>query len=251
MSNIDNGNMEKSTNEYSIDSNKYKIIEYNNDDDIENVKEDELIYKVILIGDPNVGKTSIIQKLVTKYFNQKYNSTIGFDIFFYRVKINDKIIKLNIWDTCGIQDFFSCTKNIFTDVALAIVSYSIDNRDSFENLEGWINKLKQNSSPNVLKFIVGNKCDLEDKRQVQKEEGEKLKNDNNYNFFIETSAKDDKFVTELFDNAIVQLFELNKLMEEKDGDELKIDFKRRKSFVIGDNKKLNGNKNNGNNNCSC
>ena len=251
MSNIDNENMEKNTNEYSIDSNKYKIIEYNNDDDEENMKEDELIYKVILIGDQNVGKTSIIQKLVTKYFNKKYNSTIGFDIFYYRAKINDKIIKLNIWDTCGIQDFFSCTKNIFTDVALSIIAYSIDNRVSFDNLENWINTLKQNSSPNVLKFIVGNKCDLEDERQVQKEEGEKFKKDNNYNFFIETSAKDDKFVSELFENAIVQLYELNKLMEEKDGDELKIDFKRRKSFVINDKIQQNEMKNNNNNNCNC
>jgi small GTP-binding protein len=249
MSNIDNENMEKNTNEYSIDSNKYKIIEYNNDDDEENMKEDELIYKVILIGDQNVGKTSIIQKLVTKYFNKKYNSTIGFDIFYYRVKINDKIIKLNIWDTCGMKDFFSCTKNIFTDVALAIIAYSIDSRESFEHLEGWINTLKANSSPNVLKFIVGNKCDLEDGREVQKDEGEKLKNDNNYNFFIETSAKDDKFVTELFDNAIVQLYELNKLMEQKDGDELKIDFKRRKSFVINDKKPIE--MRNNKNNCSC
>jgi small GTP-binding protein len=249
MSNIDNENMEKNTNEYSIDSNKYKIIEYNNDDDVENMKEDELIYKVILIGDQNVGKTSIIQKLVTKYFNKKYNSTIGFDIFYYRVKINDKIIKLNIWDTCGMKDFFSCTKNIFTDVALAIIAYSIDSRESFDNLEGWINTLKANSSPNVLKFIVGNKCDLVDEREVQKDEGEKLKNDNNYNFFIETSAKDDKFVTELFDNAIVQLYELNKLMEEKDGDELKIDFKRRKSFVINDKKPIEMNDNK--NNCTC
>ena len=249
MSNIDNENMEKNTNEYSIDSNKYKIIEYNNDDDVENMKEDELIYKVILIGDQNVGKTSIIQKLVTKYFNKKYNSTIGFDIFYYRVKINDKIIKLNIWDTCGMKDFFSCTKNIFTDVALAIIAYSIDNRESFEHLEGWINTLKANSSPNVLKFIVGNKCDLEDGREVQKDEGEKLKNDNNYNFFIETSAKDDKFVTELFDNAIVQLYELNKLMEQKDGDELRIDFKRRKSFVINDKKPIE--MRNNKNNCSC
>ena len=249
MNNIDNESMEKSTNEYSIDSNKYKIIEYNNDDE-ENMKEDELIYKVILIGDQNVGKVDIIHKLINKYFNKKYNSTIGFDIFYYRVKINDKIIKLNIWDTCGMKDFFSCTKNIFTDVALAIIAFSIDNRNSFENLENWINILKQNSSPNVLKFIVGNKCDLEDERQVQKEEGEKFKNDNDYNFFIETSAKDDKFVTELFENAIVKLYELNKLMENKDGDELKIDFKRRKSFVLNDKPKPNEMRHN-KNNCSC
>ena len=114
-----------------------------------------------------------------------------------------------------------------------------------------INTLKQNSSPNVLKFIVGNKCDLEDERQVQKEEAEKFKNNNDYNFFIETSAKDDKFVTELFENAIVQLYELNKLMEEKDGDELKIDFKRRKSFVINDKINKNEKENNKNNNCNC
>ena len=100
-----------------------------------------------------------------------------------------------------------------------------------------------------MKFIVGNKCDLEDGREVQKDEGEKLKNDNNYNFFIETSAKDDKFVSELFENAIVQLYELNKLMEEKDGDELKIDFKRRKSFVINDKKPIE--MRNNKNNCSC
>ena len=131
------------------------------------------------------------------------------------------------------------------------IAYSINSRESFDHLEGWINTLKQNSSPNVLKFIVGNKCDLENEREVQKDEGKKLKNDNNYDFFIETSAKDDKFVTELFDNAIVQLYELNKRMEEKDGDELKIDFKRRKSFVINDKKQNEVSYNNKNNNCAC
>lgn len=244
---MSNENIKKSTNEYSIDSNKYNIIEFNNDDN-ENEEEDELIYKVIVIGDQNVGKTSIIQKLVTKYFNKKYNSTIGFDIFYYRVKINNKIIKLNIWDTCGIKDFFSCTQNIFKEVALAIIVYSISERETFESLEGWINVLKKNSNPNVLKFIVGNKLDLENGRKTQKEEAEKLKKDNDFNFFIETSAKDDIFIKELFENGIVQLYESNKKMEEKDGDELKIDFKRKNSFVI---KNLPNEQKKNNSNCNC
>ncbi len=105
------------------------------------------------------------------------------------------------------QIFQVCTPNIFKDTALAIVVYSIDNKESFEHLEKWTNLLKENSYPDILIFIVGNNSDLEDKRQVKEEEGKAYVEERDFNYFIETSAKDNKFIKELFLQAFAQLYE--------------------------------------------
>ena len=112
---------------------------------------------------------------------------------------------------------------------MAIIVYSIPNRNTFENLEKWINVLKKNSQPETLVFIVGNKKDLENERDVREEEGKKFVEDNNLNFFIETSAKSGEFVDKLFEQGFAQLYEYKKSYEnDNDNDDDKIDFSRRK-----------------------
>ena len=194
--------------------------------------DDEIVFKIILIGDSAVGKTSLSLRLTENLFEDFRKATIGFDIFNYTAKINDVLIKLQIWDTCGLEEFASSTPSLYKNANLAIVVYAINDLKSFKNLDKWINLVKENASPNTLIFIVGNKSDLEKERKVQKEEGEKFKEDNNFHFFTESSAKKNEFVNELFQQAIIQLYEQDE--EQKKGDIIKEDFARRK-----DSRKLN------------
>jgi len=229
----------------------YNIKIINNDEDIEESKK-EVIYKVIIIGDQGVGKTSIIRNLTEKgkKTDKYYKATIGFDIFHYSAKVKDIIIKLQIWDTCGLEEFHSCTPNLYKNTLFAIVVYGINNKNSFENVDRWINLLKRNSQPETLIFLVGNKNDLEKEREVSKDEGVKFVEDNNLNFFIETSAKENQYVDDLFNQGLAQLYELNKKNEinkENDEDEERIDFSKRKGSFRVEKEKKHTQKNN--NNC--
>ena len=105
------------------------------------------------------------------------------------MKVNDKVIKLQIWDTCGQEIYKSLISNFYRNSSLAVILYSIDNKESFEHAENWLNDLKSQANPDVRIFLVGNKCDLEESRQVTKEEGMKYKNDQGLDLFMETSAK--------------------------------------------------------------
>ena len=99
------------------------------------------------------------------------------------------VIKMQIWDTCGQEIYRSLISNFYRNSSLAVILYSIDNRESFEHAENWLSDLKSQANPDVRIFLVGNKCDLEESRQVKKEEGMKYKNDQGLDLFLETSAK--------------------------------------------------------------
>ena len=96
---------------------------------------------------------------------------------------------MQIWDTCGQEIYKSLISNFYRNSSLAIILYSIDNKESFEHAENWLTDLKSQANPDVRIFLVGNKCDLEDERKVSKEEGLKFKNDQGLDLFMETSAK--------------------------------------------------------------
>jgi Ras-related protein Rab-11A len=244
-------NNEKEGNNNIIDLSKYNIVKVEKDEDISNLE--EITYKVIVIGDPAVGKSSIIQNLVNESepIKEVYKSTIGFDIFNYSAHINEKLITMQIWDTCGLIDFSTCTPKLYNNVSLAIIVYEIDKKNTFDNIQNWLNLLKLNSSAETIVFIVGNKLDLEEFRKVSKEEGEKYVKDNEFKFFTETSAKDRKYVKEMFHRGLVELYELNNIYKknrEDDDEEERIDFtKRRDTFKL--NKKKNDYEKNNSNSC--
>ncbi len=96
---------------------------------------------------------------------------------------------MQIWDTCGQEIYKSLISNFYRNSSLAVILYSIDNKESFEHAENWLTDLKSQANPDVRIFLVGNKSDLEDERKVSKEEGLKFKNDQGLDLFMETSAK--------------------------------------------------------------
>ena len=149
----------------------------------------DLNFKIIFIGDSGVGKSCLTSKAVKNNFEEYYQATVGFEFLTFNMKIDKTVIKLQIWDTCGQEIYKSLISNFYRNSSLAIIVYSIDSRESFEHAEAWLNELKSQANPDVRIFLVGNKADLEESRQVFKEEGIKYKNEKNLDVFMETSAK--------------------------------------------------------------
>ena len=149
----------------------------------------DLSFKIIVIGDSGVGKSCLTTKAVKNNFEEYYQATVGFEFLTFNLKLNDNVIKLQIWDTCGQEIYRSLISNFYRNSALAIMLYSIDNKDSFLHTENWLSELKNQANPDVRIFLIGNKADLNDSRVISKEEGENFKVKNNLDFFEETSAK--------------------------------------------------------------
>ena len=165
----------------------------------------DLTYKIIVIGDSGVGKSCLTIQAIQNQFVDLYRATVGFEFMSFNIRINKVIIKLQIWDTCGQEVYKSLISAIYRNSSLAIIIYSITNKNSFQHVETWIRDLKTNSNKNPKIILVGNKSDLESERKISYEEGENLKNKHNLNYFIETSAKTG-------DNAENVLIEAAKLL---------------------------------------
>ena len=175
-------------------SSEPEIKEINEDEyKIEILPEDypqyDLSFKLIFIGDLGVGKSCLTAKAVKNTFEEYYQATVGFEFLIFNMKVNDKVIKLQIWDTCGEEMYKSLISNFYRNSSLAVVLYSIDNKETFNHAEGWLNDLKNQANPDIRIFLVGNKADLENERKVTKEEAEKYKEEQNLDLFMETSAK--------------------------------------------------------------
>ena len=149
----------------------------------------DLSFKLIFIGDSSVGKSCLTAKAVKNNFEEYYQATVGFEFLTFNMKVNDKVIKLQIWDTCGQEIYKSLISNFYRNSSLAVLVYAIDNKESFNHVENWLNDLKSQANPDVRIFLVGNKADLEEDRKIKKEEGEKYKEDQHLDLFMETSAK--------------------------------------------------------------
>ena len=166
----------------------------------------DLSFKIIIVGDSGVGKSCLSIKASRNYFEDFYSPTVGFEFLTFNVKIEDQNIKLQIWDTCGQEVYRSLISSFYRSASLAIIVYSIDNEESFNNIAKSLNDIKTQSSPEVKIFLIGNKADLDDKRKITREQGEKFSNEHKISFFTETSAKTGLNVQNVFIQAAKELF---------------------------------------------
>ena len=181
----------------------------------EKLSNDFITYKVIIIGRYGVGKTSIINKLGKGDFDKEYNPTISADIKTYQIKVNDKILQIQVWDTCGNEEFVENTPNLFKNAFISILVYAINDINSFNDLKKWLNILKKFTYDNTI-FLIGNKSDLKKERKVTIEEGKKFKNDyDNIKIFFETSAEDGENIDKLFEKIGFSIYEKNEADEKK------------------------------------
>ena len=162
------------------------------------------LFKYIIIGDSAVGKSNILLRYIHDKFNEEFQSTIGVEFGAKNLKIEDKIYRIQIWDTAGQETFRSITRAYYKNSVCACVVYDITNRNSFQNVKSWIEDCKKQSPKTVYMVLVGNKVDLEDKREVTSEEGSLYAQKNGMLFF-ETSAKTGKNIEEIFMNSSYEI----------------------------------------------
>lgn len=157
-------------------------------------------FRLILLGEQSVGKTSLITRFVYDNFDDTYQATIGIDFICKKMHLEDnRVVNLFIWDTAG-QERFSCLiPSYMRDSQVAVVVYDIASADSFHRTSKWIGDVRTGGqcSSNLMVVLVGNKTDLADKRRVSTEEGERKAKELNA-MFIETSAKTGYNVKQLF-----------------------------------------------------
>ena len=166
----------------------------------------DLSFKIIIVGDSGVGKSCLSIKASRNYFEDFYSPTVGFEFLTFNVKVEDQIIKLQIWDTCGQEVYRSLISSFYRSASLAIIVYSIDSEESFNNIEKWVNDIKTQSNPDIKLFLIGNKADLEDKREVTKESGENFSKEHKLTYFTETSAKTGFNVQNVFIEVAKELY---------------------------------------------
>lgn len=165
------------------------------------MKNYDFILRSILIGDSNVGKTSLLRSLVKKPFEYIHEVTIGVEFEKTSLTVcnengTPKDLSIYVWDTAGSERYRAVTHCYFSRCCIAFLVYDVTNRESFENLEGWLEDIKRNCKPHVVVALVGNKTDLYN-REVYPNEGIRFANKHGL-LFMETSAKNGDNVEVLF-----------------------------------------------------
>ena len=159
------------------------------------------LLKYIIIGDSSVGKSSIMVKYIYGGFDEEFKTTIGVEFGSKNIIIKEKIYRVQIWDTAGEETFRSITRSYYKNSVCAFVVYDVTNKNTFTNVKNWVDDCKKQTPKNVIMILVGNKIDLEDKREVSFEEGENFAKDNSM-LFYETSAKNGDNIENIFYDSV-------------------------------------------------
>jgi len=154
-------------------------------------------FKLVLLGDTSVGKSSIVIRFVKGQFSEYQESTIGAAFLTQTVPVQDCTVKFEIWDTAGQERYHSLAPMYYRGAAAAIVVYDITSQESFHRAKSWVKELQRQGSPDVVIALAGNKIDREEEREVQAADSKQYADDNSL-YFIETSAKTNVNVRELF-----------------------------------------------------
>jgi small GTP-binding protein len=170
----------------------------------------DYVYKLSLIGDGGVGKTSMAQRYVHGIFKADYKATIGTYISKKECKFEElnTSVKFMIWDLAGQNQFHRLWQDYLTDSRAGIIAFDLTNRESFGNVRKWYDIIKEVVIPNIILIIVGNKVDLSDERKVSTEEGMDLAKELGV-YYMETSAKTNKNIGELFEWVALQILNIN------------------------------------------
>eukprot|EP00301_Raphidiophrys_heterophryoidea_P016413 c25984_g1_i1.p1 GENE.c25984_g1_i1~~c25984_g1_i1.p1 ORF type:complete len:207 (+),score=38.96 c25984_g1_i1:78-698(+) len=153
--------------------------------------------KLLLIGDSGVGKSCLLLRFSDNSFTPSFITTIGIDFKIRTIDLDGKRIKLQIWDTAGQERFRTITTAYYRGAMGILLLYDVTNEESFQNVRSWMKNIQENAADAVNKILVGNKCDLADKRKVDFAKGKALADEYGIPFF-ETSAKSNLNVEEAF-----------------------------------------------------
>jgi len=163
-----------------------------------------LNYKLVLLGDAAVGKSSSVERFVKNEFFEFQQPTIGAAFLTQTVQLDEYIVKFEIWDTAGQERYRSLAPMYYRGAAAALVVYDITDHDSFTGAKTWIEELQRQGSADIVIGLAGNKCDLASKRAVSQEDARTYAQDNGCLFF-ETSAKTGENVALIFQSIAKKL----------------------------------------------
>ena len=169
----------------------------------------DFLYKINLIGDTKVGKTNILSKYINNKFDKNSKQTIGVELGIRIFKRKGYSCKMQIWDTAGHKRYKSITEAYYKGSKCAFVVYDITQKSTFDKIDEYIKDLKSVTDNNVSIIILGNKCDLENERQITKEQGETKAKKYNAGFF-EVSALSGKNIDKAFEKLISEEFQKEK-----------------------------------------
>lgn len=153
-----------------------------------NTHEYDYLFKLLIIGDSGVGKSSLMNRFSDNVFSESYINTIGVDFKIRTIEVNGKMIKLQIWDTAGQERFRTIVSSYYRGAHGIMIVFDITDKDSFNNVRMWTEEIRKYAIDNVKTILIGNKADFESKRQVEYSEAKEYADSMNMTYF-ETSAK--------------------------------------------------------------
>ena len=153
-------------------------------------QEQEIDYtiKLLIVGDSSVGKSNFIYRFIEDRFCEDYLTTSGIDLKTANMKIKDKMIRVQLWDTAGQEKYRAITKNLFLKVLGALIFYDITNENTFQNLKEWVKSIKEECGGHMKMILIGHKSDLEDMRVVRRDVAEAYANEQKIEY-MEASSK--------------------------------------------------------------
>ena len=192
-------------------------------------------YKIILIGDPGVGKTSIMTKFVSNEFQNTYLSTIGVEFKLKEIYINNNTCaRLKIWDTCGQEKFRAITRQYFKNSEGVFIVFDLSNRETIKRLNVWMKDIQDNIDNDFFIFLVGNKTDIKERDLTISEEAKQFAINKKINYY-EVSAKTGSGIYNIFEKMASKLINKEKIERNKKEVNIeKIDNKISKNFNIDD-----------------
>ena len=196
------------------------------------------LLKFVIIGDSGVGKSNILLRYIYNSFSDEFKTTVGVEFGAKNIEINKKVYRIQIWDTAGQENFRSIARAYYKNSVCACVVYDISSHSSFEDIQVWIDDCTKQTAKSVLLFLIGNKNDLNDKREVSYEEGEAYAKAHKM-LFLEASAKTGHNINAIFERSVKQIAKnIANNVYDLDNDSCGIRIGINKdTFVLGDNEK--------------
>ena len=164
----------------------------------------DYLFKLVVIGDSGVGKSSICTRYTKGAFNEMFLTTIGVDFECHTIALDDKIIKLQIWDTAGQERFKAITNSFYRGAHGIIIVFDVTNWESFDNVKHWLEEVNRREDVTTYKLLLGNKCDQDRKRIISFDAANEFSNRLNIPY-LETSAKDAINVDQAFINMASEI----------------------------------------------
>jgi Ras-related protein Rab-1A len=195
----------------------------------------DYIFKVVIVGDAGVGKSALLIRYCDDVYDPNYMATIGVDFRVRTVEVDEKIVKMQIWDTAGHERFRALTQSYYRGVHAVLLCFDVTNVDSFRHCENWLKDIQKYSQVDCSIILVATKTDLVEKRLVSQSEGELFAKQHDL-LYIETSSKQNVQVENSFSSVVSRRIEqctLQKIEANKSGDPLSL----HRSVPVGNRKR--------------